>query len=201
MSILTVEEQEDLGNAFIYVAKAHSNQFRKKTGIPYFSHCVDVMNTVTRWGFVDVTTLKAAIAHDVLEDCPFVTEEMLLGVIGQESFDVVKELTFKEVSGSPKAAQKEQYMHSFRNSSLRALCVKLADRYCNILDFTLSDPDYAKKYWKKAQPLFDAYLEREREVRSAFGQKVTAGIYDTCEDVMKQMSRRWLDWLRAETNQ
>ena len=44
----------------------HKGQ-KRKSGLPYVSHCIDVANILLDWN-MDYTTIISALLHDVIED-------------------------------------------------------------------------------------------------------------------------------------
>lgn len=193
------EELQDVVN---FVVSAHAGQFRKHSGVPYVSHCFAVLAKVSEWrvfdpdtltrtvkskgrtiidvstGKIDKVTWRAALCHDVLEDCPDVTDAKLAAVIGKEAAEVVREMTFvpdPEGDVTP-AIQKENYIKSFAGKSGRALVLKCADRFCNVMDYFKDDARYAAKYWAKGRPLFDIAFSRQDEIAGQFGGETLTGI-------------------------
>lgn len=167
-----------MSNALTFATTAHANQFRKGSGLPYICHPIDVLSKVHRWGIVDPVVWKACVCHDIEEDCPTVSKRMIVDFIGQESADIVSELTFipdKSLAISV-ADQKLKYMESFMSKSIQAVVIKIADRICNTTDFVYSDLSYAQKYWYKASNLFNVATERIEEIDETFGDAVAAQI-------------------------
>lgn len=163
----------DLQQVVEFAVKAHANQFRKHSGLPYICHPIGVMSQLAQWDITDVLTWKAAICHDVLEECTVKIAE-LQAVIGAEATEVVKELTFipDPLVLMSNKDQKKRYMESFTHKSVHALVIKAADRALNSCDFLCSDPQYAKLYWKMASPLFAAVMGRGDEIKDTFGESV-----------------------------
>jgi (p)ppGpp synthase/HD superfamily hydrolase len=121
------------------------------------------MGELYRWGVVDLTTLQAAVCHDVLEDTACSMEELTVAV-GKDVANIVRELTFD-------GKDKKAYMESFKYKSIEAYVIKLADRLRNVMDFQTTEPDYAKKYYEKANVLwYDAH--RTDEMLQKFGPQV-----------------------------
>ena len=54
--------------ALIYATRAHGNQTRKKTGIPFISHNLGVTAIALEYG-ANETEAIAALLHDTVEDC------------------------------------------------------------------------------------------------------------------------------------
>lgn len=159
----------DLQKIIEFAVESHKGQFRKHSGLPYIVHPMAVMSMLSKWEIDDPLVLKAALCHDILEDCPNVTEQQIADVAGEDTLSVVKELTFICTDESHKPKQKSLYLESFASKSLHALVVKIADRICNIHDFIAEDPPYAAKYFRKASSLFNISVQRKLEITDAFG--------------------------------
>ena len=165
--------QEEIQRAVDFAVRSHAGQFRKG-GLPYICHPMGVLAQLSEWEITNVVTWKAAICHDILEDCGVGLEE-LVEEIGEEAALVVEELSFfpdkaDEVL-SPKD-QKEQYMASFGDKSVHALTTKVADRFCNVCDFLAVDSSYAKIYWEKASELFLTMISRREEIALFYESEV-----------------------------
>lgn len=169
---------ERLQKAIELAVKFHANQFRKEHNaagcrIPFIVHPMQVMKLVFDWGAGTPANLAAAICHDMLEDTD-VTDDQLISVIGNDAYQIVNELTFHEQGADPrdKQEQKNAYLQTFATKSVNALVIKLADRACNVQDFINGgDGKYASKYARKAQPLYDAVMDRIDEIESVYGLK------------------------------
>jgi (p)ppGpp synthase/HD superfamily hydrolase len=155
--------------------KWHKNQVRKgeRNGyhLPFIVHPISVMKRVWEWGFATPITMDASATHDTKEDTDITWEE-LMGVIGEEAADIVFELTY--TGNSPE--EKAEYLKSFRNKSLEALVIKLADRFQNVKDFMLTKPEYANKYFDKAKFLFQALTDRKDEFEPEAWNKINDDI-------------------------
>ena len=162
---MTIEE------AIVFATQSHSGQTRKdgigETFIPYVVHPIEVMRRLYNYGIGDQGILVAALCHDILEDCN-VTYDFLLNVAGSRVANIVKELTFDKASG----LSKEKYLDTFATSSYEALIIKVADRLCNVEDFSRSKPDYASKYFHKADSVFVALRSRSAELDDRLNLKV-----------------------------
>jgi (p)ppGpp synthase/HD superfamily hydrolase len=159
---------EMLEQAIALAVKLHHGQARdgdvQGHCLPYIVHPVEVMKTVWAWGAGDEVTLTAAVLHDTLEQTS-VTDRKLRELFDADVLKIVKELTFSPTTG----LSKEDYLGQFATASIPALVIKLADRYCNVLDFMLTKPEYASRYFHKAAPLIDAARSRLAEINERFG--------------------------------
>src|SRR6201981_570818 len=54
--------------ALVYATRAHGDQTRKKTGIPYIAHILGVSAIAMEYG-ANETEAIAALLHDAVEDC------------------------------------------------------------------------------------------------------------------------------------
>ncbi len=158
----------NIDKAIEYAVLAHAGETRKNKKnnykLPYISHPLSVMRRVWDWGFGDYVSMASAVLHDVVENAGKSLNEIEY-LFGIEVANTVGELTFDETKSS-----KEEYIGSFGSKSDRALCVKLSDRFDNVLDFYDFDKQYAIKYYKKADSLFVAYNDRKKHLIEVFGE-------------------------------
>jgi (p)ppGpp synthase/HD superfamily hydrolase len=161
---------EKIQSVINFAVKCHMGQARKASGLPYIVHPMAVLSKLGEWHISDHKCWIAAICHDIREDCPNVTREQLVKVVGKEAASIVDELTFIPLNnGVDHSVQKAEYMKSFKDKSIEAVVVKVADRMCNTLDYIYSNPQYARKYWNKAEDLLSVMLHRAGEIDHAFG--------------------------------
>jgi (p)ppGpp synthase/HD superfamily hydrolase len=158
-----------LDKAVQLMTTAHALQYRKgiHDNVPYQQHPWDVHKRVVHYLLTakadnlqvdDAYMQAAALMHDLLEDTRVLADDI------RETFDeqvvtLIKELTRDKEDGNGPAARYD-YLARFFEKSLAAVVIKIADRYCNVLDFQ-ADPDkrvYASWYALQAFPVFQAYL-------------------------------------------
>lgn len=160
--------------AIAFAVEHHAGMIRKEPingfHMPFISHPIQVMKMVWEWGAGTPTTLAAAVCHDLLEDTD-VTHSMLKRKLGSKAADIVQELTHDE-----KLMNKTEYLQRFAGFSRSALIIKLADRYCNVCDWYLTDQKYALKYFKKAAPLFKVMMARMDELKRESASGVAGNI-------------------------
>ena len=63
-----------LWKAYEFGNRQHDGQ-KRLSGDPYFSHCVEVANTLAKWN-MDTTTIIAGLLHDTVEDTEASLEEI-----------------------------------------------------------------------------------------------------------------------------
>ena len=60
------KNRNQVENALEFSIKMHHGQ-KRKSGLPFVSHCIDVANILIDWN-MDHTTIVSALLHDVVED-------------------------------------------------------------------------------------------------------------------------------------
>ncbi len=119
--------------AYHFAKKAHEGQERKN-GEPYFNHVFATAKNVAELN-IDSHTICAAMLHDVLEDCPQVTEEEFKKEFGEDITFLVQGVT---KLGKLKYQGVERHVESLRKffiamaKDIRVVIIKLADRLHNI---------------------------------------------------------------------
>ncbi len=119
--------------AYHFAKKAHEGQERKN-GEPYFNHVFATAKNVAELN-IDTHTICAAMLHDVLEDCPQVTEEIFKKEFGDDITFLVQGVT---KLGKLKYQGAERHVESLRKffiamaKDIRVVIIKLADRLHNI---------------------------------------------------------------------
>src|SRR3984957_19133832 len=127
------EDFQPLRDAFEFAAEQHEAQVRD-SGEPYLSHPLEVAHILADLR-LDVTTLCAALLHDIVEDTKIATSA-LAARFGAETARLVEGVT--KISrlelASPEARQSESVrkMLLAMVSDVRVVLVKLADRLHNM---------------------------------------------------------------------
>lgn len=116
-------------------AKAHQRQRRKRSGLPYITHCVIVRDLVAQNGGGEIAQ-TVALLHDVIEDSSYSIAEF-----PQTVQDMVKDLTILKTDNKIDAIKR------LHRANKDTVLVKLCDRYHNMVD-TIRFLDYGfKKEW------------------------------------------------------
>ena len=152
---LNHKDQNLISAAYQRAEAAHAGQ-RRRSGEPYFSHCVAVARILAEIK-MDAETIAAGLLHDVIEDCDF-SVELLSAEFGGEVAKLVdgvtkmKRLPIKNVaplSDSRRSSAINREMEYIRKmlltmgDDIRVVLVKLADRLHNMR--TLSHLPAAKQ--------------------------------------------------------
>ncbi len=162
----------DLHRILDFAVSMHYGQNRKDGNLPYIVHPIDVMHKVASLKINRDYLLAVALCHDILEDCPCEPNDIqfMKSNLG-EYYSVIEELTFK-------GGDKEAYLESFANKSLDSLVIKMVDRVCNVLDFKVSSPNYAVKYYGKAKCLEKVLLARKEEFCREYGDEAFNNLWN-----------------------
>jgi len=175
----------------------HSQQTRKGKDedehglrMPYIVHPLQVLRRLQAWGITARTELnkslwKALLFHDSVEDT-CMTYEYLVGLIGRLAADIVMELSHRP------GEDKKLFMASFGTKSIDSLVGKIADRLENVEDFILDSPGYAKKYFHKADHVFQTFEARYEEVVERFGKETAERIAEDIKSTALRLSN--LKW-------
>ncbi len=110
----------------------HEGQFRK-SGEPYFIHCRETARILVSW-HMDVNTISAGFLHDVLEDTPTTSEELMEN-FGSEVTKIVEGVTkINKMSFSKLENQAESLRKMILavSKDIRVILIKLADRLHNM---------------------------------------------------------------------
>ncbi len=124
---------ELLSAAFHYSYTKHKGQ-KRKSGVPYFDHLIEVVKILVRQK-MDAQTLAAAFLHDVIEDTS-VTQEEIKSLFGDTILTLVDGVT--KIGGiaftSTEQTQGENYRKMLLSliKDIRVIIIKLADRLHNM---------------------------------------------------------------------
>ena len=131
--ISSKENKTIVKNALDFSINMHEGQ-KRKSGLPYVSHCIDVANILLDWN-MDYTTIVSALLHDVVED----TDVSLKDIERQFGSDVaflvdgvtkIDHIAFR----SQEHKQAENFIKLFISlaKDLRVIIIKFADRLHNM---------------------------------------------------------------------
>ena len=112
----------DLAEFTVYCAEAHRGQYRKGGQVPYFTHCLRVMNKLIFDGVKCEWLLMAAVGHDLLEDTDYPLPANTHAFVQHWIQQLTKPKTGYDVV---------QY---FKNMEIPALLMKVADACDNLED-------------------------------------------------------------------
>lgn len=130
---LTEEDEAFLWHAYEFGKKAHQGQMRK-SGEPYFSHCVEVTQILAEMK-LDPVTLAAALLHDVIEDTGYSVDD-----VAEEFTPEVANLVdgVTKLSDIKFRTEEDKQAVNFRKmllsvaDDIRVIIIKFADRLHNM---------------------------------------------------------------------
>jgi guanosine-3',5'-bis(diphosphate) 3'-pyrophosphohydrolase len=142
---------KDIARAREFARKAHRNQTRKYTGLPYVDHVIAVSAIVAAHGGDD-NQIIAALLHDTVEDTDVTLESVRVN-FGDDVAKLVEELTnvYKEADFPHlnRTARKALEAERLGKISARAQTIKYADFLNNGEDILAQDADFAKVYLRE----------------------------------------------------
>jgi GTP pyrophosphokinase len=137
---LTPNDRSLIERAYAKAESAHAGQFRK-SGEPYFTHCVAVAHILAEM-HLDAEAIAAALMHDLIEDTT-VTREELRREFGVDVANIVDGVT--KLENLPIKAELDKRGRNFNKEleyirkmalamgdDVRVIIVKLADRLHNM---------------------------------------------------------------------
>ena len=133
-------------------ARAHRDQCRKATDVPYLSHPTAVALILSRVGFDDDFVLAAALLHDVVEDTEHSLQQ-LAAEFPREVIDIVSALSERKTdeSGAPRPwkDRKMEHIAEIAGASLEAKAVALADKLHNLRCMLLDHETQGEALWER----------------------------------------------------
>ena len=146
--MLTIERDDGLlvHQAIVFAAKAHREQLRKGTDIPYIIHPFEVAQILTDAG-AEAALIIAGLLHDVLEDTP-VAAEAIGREFGQEVCRLVQSAS--EDKSQSWEARKERTVAFLREeASLDERLLACADKLSNLRSFQADQQALGEVVWTR----------------------------------------------------
>lgn len=138
-----------IARAAFFAKTCHEGQRRKYSNEHYIVHPFRVAGWTGALEPSNEDAICAAYLHDVIEDCD-ITELMLAQNFSPEIAGIVAELTnpSKGFPSLSRAERKAMDRNHLREVSSAAKLIKLIDRWDNLKDMPLSDPE-ARRFLKQ----------------------------------------------------
>jgi len=142
---------EELKKAIEFAMKAHYNQTRKFTGIPYLTHCTAGVRYMSNFGIDNEKMLVAMAVHDVVEDSDHTIDD-IRDMFGNTVASIVAQVTLDDKDKKDKKA----FLADLAENGLNeAVIVKAVDRITNTEDFFFQGQETkAREYALEALPVF-----------------------------------------------
>ncbi len=164
--------------AIVRATVLHHFQKRKVSGVPYIVHPYSVAFLLAHYTD-DEDVIIAGLLHDVLEDTPEYTEDMLRDEFGERVFRIVKEVT-EDYTQAEKLnhllrgdngawrTRKERYLENLKNDTPEALLVATADKIHNMRGLIDEYQVHGEGVWhtfrRSAEDLAWFYTEADRVI-------------------------------------
>ena len=132
--------------AIEFAAKAHSQQFRKGTRLPYIIHPLEVGNILIEAGCSD-EIIAAGILHDTLEDTA-ITYEDLVAQFGKEVADLVVGASEPDKADTWEN-RKLHTINYLKTAPLAVVLVTAADKWSNFRATYEELLEKGEKVWSK----------------------------------------------------
>lgn len=192
---LEPHQVEEVYRAFLLGAKAHEGQSRV-SGEPYISHPVEVALILSQMR-MDVSSIVAAILHDVIEDTDTLKEQ-LADQFGSEVADLVDGVS--KLASLDFQSRAEAQAENFRKMMLamvkdiRVIIIKLADRLHNMRTLDAMPPDKRRRIAKETMDIYAPIANRlgifkvrhellDLSIRSAYPMRYRA-LESACKEVV-----------------
>ena len=170
-------------DAIDYARRAHAQQLKKGTAIPYFAHLIGVSSLVLDYGG-DENQAIAGLLHDVVEDCGGSHADAVRAAFGDRVADIVlactdgtlEEKAQAEAAGTKRAnweARKRRYLAHLEEASADALLVSGCDKLHNLRAILsdLHDPAVGEKVFNRFTGARDGTLWYYRELAAVFARR------------------------------
>ncbi|MBR2074039.1 MAG: bifunctional (p)ppGpp synthetase/guanosine-3',5'-bis(diphosphate) 3'-pyrophosphohydrolase, partial [Fibrobacter sp.] len=148
--------REILENAIVFIAEAHSGQYRK-SGMPYTEHPYEVAKILADLK-QDQATVLAGLLHDVVEDTPHTLSEISEKFGDDTAFmvDAVTKITAaQQESKTARKAETYRKLITAMAKDPRVIMIKIADRIHNMRTMQYMKPEKRKII---AQETLDIYV-------------------------------------------
>ncbi len=152
--------------AMRFAARAHAEQTRKGTDLPYLTHVCSCAMILLRAGFDDEELIAAALLHDVVEDTD-VSSDQLARTFPPQVVEMVEWVTERkhDAQGRKRAwsVRKQEMIDRLRRAPLPVRALTLADKLHN-LSSTLGDLESGADVWSRFNAPKERWLAHMREL-------------------------------------
>ena len=170
---LKENDLQRIREAYVFADEAHHGQVRK-SGEPYILHPLAVAEILVNMQ-MDVTSIIAALLHDVVEDTT-VSLEAVHHKFGQTCAMLVDGLTKLEriQFKSKEEQQNENYRKMFvaMAQDIRVILIKLADRLHNMRTLKFQSEEAQRRIAEETLEIF-AFLDAAQRSKEQGGKPVT----------------------------
>lgn len=122
-----------------------ANGFKRDDGSDYYTHCVDVANTLLSYGIKNEDVICAALLHDIIEDVEGYKEVTLEKLFNANIARLVSLVTKDHDKDYSIPENLEEYINKIKTDP-DACAIKTADRMHNMM--TLNNKSFESRYRK-----------------------------------------------------
>ena len=161
----------------------HKDQARKYSYQPYIVHPIAVHDLVVKWMDTsqrgkeisdELRTIMecAAFLHDLIEDCPQISEQDIITSTDESVLKLVQELTNpSKAVKAPRAVRKQMDRDHLSHISWEAKIIKLCDRICNLRDMDgCPDASFRKLYAEESKRLLECLKGTDQELEAVLNE-------------------------------
>ena len=146
-------------DSYNFTKNAHKNQ-KRKSGEPYFNHCIAVASILANWG-MDKNMIISGMLHDTLEDT-HITKKDIKSRYGKDILFLVESVTnlsgIKFNSRNQKKAENFMKMFISFANDIRAIIIKLADRLHNLRTIQYLSKIKQRRFAIESKEIFSPFL-------------------------------------------
>ncbi len=158
---ITDQTFELIYDAYNFGKNAHEGQ-KRKSGEPYFSHCLAVATILADWG-MDTNIIISGLLHDTIEDTE-VTRKDIKNKYGDDIVFLVESVTnlsgIKFNSRNQKKAENFMKMFISFANDIRAIIIKLADRLHNLRTISHLSKIKQRRFALESKEIFSPLAHR-----------------------------------------
>jgi (p)ppGpp synthase/HD superfamily hydrolase len=182
---------EKFQEALIYATRAHGNQMRKKTGIPFIAHILGVTAIAMEYG-ANETEAISALLHDTVEDCG--GAERLSDIretFGDDVASIVDGCTdIYETPKPPWLKRKRAYIDHLKESDSSTRLVSASDKLHNTRAILAELRRHGLEVFDRFSGKKDGALWYYRTLVTAFrGHRDHADLIDELERVVSEIEK------------
>ncbi len=157
---------EALDKAIRFAARAHKDQVRKGSGVPYISHPFAVGMILIQHQFPE-TWVIAGILHDTIEDTE-VTLDDIRREFGDEVADIVEGCSEPEHHTQSWEKRKQHTVDYIQNAPLAVKVVTCADKIHNLQSILMDRKILGDQIWQR--------FKRDRKKQEWYYRQVASGL-------------------------
>ncbi len=135
-----------INRAIVFATNAHAGQYRKGPKRPYIVHPVEVGDIVASMT-LDEEIRCAAVLHDTIEDCEWVTAEIISKEFSPRVADIVAQES--EDKSKTRKERKGHTVEHIKNAPIEVQMIALADKLSNMRDIDRDYPVLGDELWNR----------------------------------------------------